>query len=128
MPVAAAYRSRLYDLIEVETSAALDALAPRFDLLRRVVPRGLIATCRGGGSEGFDFFSRFFAPALGVDEDPVTGSAHCVLAPYWAERLGARPLNGFQRSARGGRVRVELRGDRVHLGGRAVTVLRGELL
>ena len=71
--------------------------------------------------------SRYFAPAAGIDEDPVTGSAHCTLGPYWAERLGRAELTGFQASARGGLVQVRPSGDRVLLGGRAVTVLRGRL-
>ena len=77
---------------------------------------------------GADFVSRFFGPAVGVDEDPVTGSAHCCLAPYWADRLGRAELVGYQASARGGVVRVSLRGDRVLLGGQAVTVMQGELI
>jgi hypothetical protein len=74
-----------------------------------------------------DFVSRYFAPAFGIDEDPVTGSAHCALAPYWAARLGQDRLTGIQLSARGGLVRVHHRGDRVELGGQAVTVLRSTL-
>ena len=72
--------------------------------------------------------SRFFAPAVGVNEDPVTGSAHCFLSPYWSERLGRNELVGHQASSRGGVVKVRLDGERVHIGGQAVTVLRGELL
>jgi predicted PhzF superfamily epimerase YddE/YHI9 len=75
-----------------------------------------------------DFVSRFFAPRVGVPEDPVTGSAHCALAPFWAGRLGRTVLTGYQASARGGTVRVETRGERVMLGGKARTVVRGELL
>ena len=82
-------------------------------------------TARGSGD--YDFVSRFFAPAAGIDEDPVTGSAHCVLCPFWAERLGKDEMVAFQASARGGTVRVKLAGDRVILGGQAVTTLRGEL-
>jgi predicted PhzF superfamily epimerase YddE/YHI9 len=94
----------------------------------------VIATARSAGegddAEGGDapdFVSRFFCPGVGIPEDPVTGSAHCALAPFWAGRLGRDRLVGYQASARGGTVRVELRGDRVRLGGRAVTVLTGEL-
>ena len=82
----------------------------------------------GSGSGGYDFVSRYFAPAAGIDEDPVTGSAHCTLGPFWAGRLGRNELTGFQASARGGLVQVRPDGDRVHLGGRAVTVLRGQLV
>ena len=76
---------------------------------------------------GADFVSRFFAPAVGIAEDPVTGSAHCTLDPYWAERLGRDSLTGYQASARGGTVRVRLAGERVLLAGRAVTVFAGQL-
>ncbi|XXY23658.1 PhzF family phenazine biosynthesis protein [Sorangium sp. So ce216] len=75
----------------------------------------------------FDFVSRFFAPATGVNEDPVTGSAHCGLTPFWAARLGKAEMLACQASARGGVVRVRVRGDRVDLGGQAVTILEGEL-
>ncbi len=89
--------------------------------------RGVIVTSRGDANE-FDFVSRFFAPRVGVDEDPVCGSAHCCLGPYWADRLGRRELVGHQVSCRGGTVRVRVNGPRVALIGAAVTVLRGELL
>jgi predicted PhzF superfamily epimerase YddE/YHI9 len=90
--------------------------------------RGVIVTARGAAGGPYDFVSRFFAPGSGVDEDPVTGSAHCTLAPYWAARLGKQDFLAYQASARGGEVRVTLKGDRVRLGGRAVTVLKGQLL
>jgi len=86
----------------------------------------VIATARGSGE--FDFVSRFFAPGSGIDEDPVTGSAHCALTPFWAERLGKTEMTAFQASRRGGVVKVRLEGDRVFLLGQAVTVLRGDLL
>ena len=79
-------------------------------------------------SNGYDFVSRFFAPASGINEDPVTGSAHCCLAPYWAKRLGKTNFRAYQASARGGELRIQLNGGRVLLSGQAVTVLRGELL
>jgi predicted PhzF superfamily epimerase YddE/YHI9 len=88
--------------------------------------RGVIVTARSS-SPDVDFVSRFFAPAAGVDEDPVTGSAHTALAPYWAGKFGKSDLTGFQASQRGGVVRVGVRGDRVLLGGQAVTVMTGEL-
>ncbi|GAA3242409.1 hypothetical protein GCM10020256_66300 [Streptomyces thermocoprophilus] len=91
--------------------------------------RGIIATARAEDpSRGYDFVSRCFFPNLGIDEDPVTGSAHTALAPYWSPRLGSAELTGLQASPRSGRVRVELRGDRTLLSGRAVTVIDGELL
>ncbi|MGH7555970.1 MAG: PhzF family phenazine biosynthesis protein, partial [Longimicrobiales bacterium] len=93
----------------------------------RMGMRGVIVTSRAE-AEDYDFVSRFFAPGAGVDEDPVTGSAHCCLAPYWSERLGKDELVGYQASARGGRVGVRCRGERVFLSGQAVTVLRGELI
>jgi predicted PhzF superfamily epimerase YddE/YHI9 len=120
-------RSRYDYLVEVGDAAAVRNLAPDFGALGRVEARGVIVTSRAD-TEGVDFVSRFFAPAAGVDEDPVTGSAHCCLAPYWSEELGRSELVGYQASQRGGTVRVRVDGDRVHLGGRAVTVLRGELL
>jgi len=116
-----------FDLVaELADEAAVRALAP--DLLRiQGLPfRGIQVTARAT-TPGFDFVSRFFAPAAGVDEDPVTGSAHCCLGPYWSGRLGKNPLLAYQASARGGIVRVETMGERVKLGGQAVTVLRGEL-
>jgi len=89
--------------------------------------RGVIVTAPAT-TPGFDFVSRFFAPAAGVPEDPVTGSAHCCLAPFWGERLGKDDMLGCQASARGGVVGVTLAGNRVYLRGQAVTVLRGELV
>ena len=113
-------------LVEVADEATLRALKPVFHLLRELPVRGVIATAAGSGE--FDFVSRFFAPGSGVDEDPVTGSAHCALAPYWSAKLGKMEMTGFQASARGGVVRVRVVGDRVILSGQAVTTLRGELL
>ena len=89
--------------------------------------RGFIVTTRSDDAR-YDFQSRFFAPAAGVNEDPVTGSAHCALAPYWARHLGKSKLTGYQASARGGIVKVEMIDDRVKLHGQAVTTLRGELV
>lgn len=114
-------------LIEVDSEATLRALRPDFARLLAIPVRGVIITSRPAGGD-FDFVSRFFAPAAGIMEDPVTGSAHCCLAPFWGARLGKPELIGYQASARGGVVRVRLREARVDLGGRAVTVLRGELL
>lgn len=119
-------RSAFDWLVEVESEAVVRALTPDMGLLARVDARGVIATARADGGE-YDFVSRFFAPRVGVPEDPVTGSAHCVLAPFWAGRLGRDELTGFQASRRGGIVKVRMAGDRVMLGGQAVTVMRGEL-
>ncbi len=119
-------RNQFDYLVEVADEATLRALKPAFHLLRELPVRGVIATAAGSGE--FDFVSRFFAPGSGVDEDPVTGSAHCALAPYWSAKLGKMEMTGFQASARGGVVRVRVVGDRVILSGQAVTTLRGELL
>jgi len=119
-------RSRFDALLEVAGEAELRALAPDFRALGQVPVRGAIVTARSDDPR-FDFVSRFFAPAAGVSEDPVTGSAHSVLAPYWAAKLGRPALTGFQASARGGVVRVRVEGERVAIGGQAVTVLTGEL-
>jgi PhzF family phenazine biosynthesis protein len=122
----AGHSARLdYRLIEVRDEDTVRRVAPDMGALAGAA-RGIIVTAQAG-SAGVDFVSRFFAPALGVDEDPVTGSAHCVLAPYWSERLGKEAMVGAQLSARGGTVRVRVAGDRVMLGGQAVTVMRGEL-
>lgn len=119
-------RSRFDVFVELATAAEVRQLRPDLELLGRIPARGIIVTAPGDQT-GVDFVSRFFAPAAGVPEDPVTGSAHCALAPFWTARLGRSALTGYQASARGGTVRVEQRGDRVWLGGHAVTVLRGDL-
>ena len=113
-------------LLLLDSETAVRAVTPDFALLRTVTVRGVIVTAPSARPR-FDFVSRFFAPAVGVDEDPVTGSAHCCLGPFWAARLGKSELVGHQVSARGGVVNVRVAGERVFLGGRAVTVLRGEL-
>jgi PhzF family phenazine biosynthesis protein len=120
-------RSRFDALVEVATAAEVRALAPDFGALRAVDVRGTIVTARSDDPR-FDFVSRFFAPAAGVNEDPVTGSAHSVLTPFWSAKLGKERMTGFQASARGGVVRVRMAGDRVRIGGQAVTVLAGELI
>jgi PhzF family phenazine biosynthesis protein len=114
-------------LVEVDSEETLRGLAPDHTALRKIPVRGVIVTARPAQGE-FDFVSRFFAPGSGVDEDPVTGSAHTALGPYWAGRLGKKEFTAYQASARGGVVRVRLDGDRVILGGQAVTVMTGELL
>jgi PhzF family phenazine biosynthesis protein len=115
-----------YCLVEAESEQAVRAARPDFARLAQFPARGTIVTARAH-NPSYDFVSRFFAPRLGVPEDPVTGSSHCCLGPYWAEHLKKRDLVGYQASARGGVVRVGVRGERVDLGGQAVTVLRGEL-
>lgn len=113
-------------LVEVESEAMVRSLTPDFTLLASIPVRGIIVTSRAS-SPKYDFVSRFFAPAAGVDEDPVTGSAHCCLGPYWQKRLGRDTFIAYQASPRGGVVRLQMEGDRVLLGGQAITMLRGEL-
>jgi predicted PhzF superfamily epimerase YddE/YHI9 len=114
-------------MVEVETEEQLRQLTPDHGLLRKIPVRGVIVTARSS-TRGFDFVSRFFAPGSGIDEDPVTGSAHTALAPYWSAKLGKTEMTGYQASARGGVVRVRMNGDRVILGGQAVTIMQATLL
>ena len=114
-------------VILLDDAAQVRAARPDFEKLRRTESRGVILTAPSDDGE-HDFISRFFAPAVGIDEDPVTGSAHCCLAPFWQARLSKNRMTGYQASARGGTVEVEMAGDRVKLRGQAVTVLRGQLL
>jgi PhzF family phenazine biosynthesis protein len=113
-------------LVDVASEKLLRDLQPDFTALGKLPVRGVVVTARSETSE-FDFVSRFFAPGSGVDEDPVTGSAHCALGPYWANQLGKTQFTAYQASPRGGIVRVTVNSDRVLLGGQAVTILRGEL-
>lgn len=114
-------------LVELADEKTIRTLRPDMHSLAAIEARGVIVTSPAI-SEKFDFVSRFFAPSVGIPEDPVTGSAHCALAPFWEARLGRSALVGYQVSDRGGTVRVSRHGDRVKLGGQAVTVLRGTLL
>ena len=114
-------------LVELDSESAVRSLAPDMNLIAATPYRGVIVTALSDDTR-YDFVSRFFAPGLGIPEDPVTGSAHCGLAPYWGARLGKVEMVGYQASSRGGTVRVRLDGERVHLGGQAITVLRGEIL
>jgi PhzF family phenazine biosynthesis protein len=113
-------------LVEVESEAVVRNLKPDLTALGKLEVRGTIVTARSADPV-FDFVSRFFAPAVGVNEDPVTGSAHCCLTPYWAEKLGKVEMTAYQASARGGTVRVRLAGERVKLSGQAVSVMKCEL-
>jgi PhzF family phenazine biosynthesis protein len=118
----------LFDyLVEVDSEEIVRELTPDISLLAALPVRGVIVTSKSSTSE-YDFISRFFAPAVGVPEDPVTGSAHCCLAPFWSSRLEKMEMTGYQASARGGIVKVRLEGERVILSGQAVTVLVGDLL
>jgi len=120
-------RNRFDVLVEADSEETVRRLRPDFTRLSAISTRGVIVTARSA-SPGRDFVSRFFAPAAGVDEDPVTGSAHCCLGPYWGGKLGKNRLVGYQASARGGTVSVHLDGGRVILGGTAVTIMRAELV
>lgn len=113
--------SRFDYLVQVESESIVRSLTPNFNQLAQVKARGIIVTAPSS-TPHFDFISRFFAPASGINEDPVTGSAHCVLAPWWREQLGRADLRAYQASARGGSLRVRVAGDRVRLIGRAVSV------
>ncbi|MGW0818236.1 PhzF family phenazine biosynthesis protein [Streptomyces viridiviolaceus] len=116
-------------LVEVADEKTVHALAPDHKALAGHSERGVIATARAENPAlGYDYVSRCFFPNVGIDEDPVTGSAHTALAPFWSGRLGRPDLTGLQASPRSGRVRTELRGERTLLSGRAVTVIEGELL
>jgi PhzF family phenazine biosynthesis protein len=119
-------RNQFDYIVELPSEAEVRAIKPDHAVLRQLPVRGVIVTARG--TDEYDFISRFFAPGSGVDEDPVTGSSHCCLTPYWSERLGKTEMHAYQASPRGGAIRVRLDGDRVKLAGHAVTVLRGELL
>lgn len=114
-------------LVQVKTEAEVRELKPNITQLSELPVRGVIVTARSD-TDQYDFVSRFFAPAAGVPEDPVTGSAHCCLAPFWSKQLGKTGLTGYQTSQRGGFVRMTMAGERVMLSGQAVTVLRGELV
>lgn len=119
-------RNKFDFVVEVESESVLRAISPDFKRLAGIKCRGVIVTARSDDRR-FDFVSRFFAPSAGIDEDPVTGSAHCCLAPFWCERLGKSEMVGYQASARGGVVGVELRGDRVVLRGEGVIFATGEI-
>ncbi|MBI5533364.1 MAG: PhzF family phenazine biosynthesis protein [Deltaproteobacteria bacterium] len=113
-------------LAELEDPASLRRLAPNMEALRKY-PRGSVIVTSRSDDPSYDFLSRFFVPGLGIDEDPVTGSSHCALTPYWRERLGKNVMVGYQASKRGGVIGVTFLGGRVKLRGNAVSVLRGEL-
>lgn len=114
-------------LVEVESEAAVRGLQPDLAALKRLPVRGVIVTSRAT-APNYDFVSRFFAPSVGINEDSATGSAHTTLGPYWQTRLGKNSFVAYQASARGGRLSVTVEGERVFIGGEAVTIWRGELL
>jgi len=119
-------KSRFDYLLELDSEETVRRLQPDFAVLKKLGVRGIMVTSPAT-SPGFDFVSRFFAPGSGINEDPVTGSAHCCLGPYWKRKLSKDEFTAFQASARGGFLRVRVRGDRVYLAGQAVTFLQGEM-
>ncbi|MFC0561561.1 PhzF family phenazine biosynthesis protein [Halalkalibacter alkalisediminis] len=120
-------RNRFDYLIEIDSEQMLRELNPNFSLLEQIDTRGIIVTSKSPSTE-YDFFSRCFFPAVGVNEDPVTGSAHCCLGPYWQEKLNKNEFLAYQASKRGGILKIKLHNDRVFLLGQAITILRSELL
>ena len=120
-------KSKFDYLVQVDSEETVRALKPDFPALKNIPVRGVIVTTRAV-SPGYDFISRFFAPAAGVNEDPVTGSAHCTLGPFWSRQLGKKEFLAYQASERGGTLRVRIAGDRVHLCGNAVTIFQGEMV
>ena len=129
VPCKSVLQNSLGYLVEVESEELVRQMQPNFDQLKTLPMANVIVTSRGVTGSEYDFISRFFAPGLGIDEDPVTGAAHCCLAPFWRDRLGKDEFLAFQASRRGGVVKVSYSGgDRVLLSGQAVTVMRGELI
>ncbi len=126
-PVVGVWRDPRSYLVELADAAAVRALTPDFAAITSLPMESMVVTAAGDAA-GIDFVSRNFCPAIGIDEDPVTGATHCMLAPFWSARLGRDTLVGYQASVRGGTVRVHLTNDRVELSGTATTTLRGELL
>ena len=119
-------KNALYYIVEVDSEAIVRALRPDYGRLISVPVNGVAVTSKAS-TPGFDFVSRFFAPTFGIDEDPVTGSSHCGLGPFWEDRLHKSELTAYQASARGGVIHVCVASNRVFLGGKAVTILQGEL-
>ncbi len=120
------YRYSIKLLVELDSEATVRRLQPNFRAVAALNTKGVIVTAPAEAAK-YDFVSRFFAPALGIDEDPGTGSAHCALAPYWQRKLGKNTMLAYQASVRGGEMRVTLKGGRVILSGQAITGLKGEL-
>lgn len=119
-------RNRMDYIVEVGSEEEVRAVNPDHEKLKRIDARGVMVTSMSK-SPGVDFVSRFFAPAYGINEDPVTGSAHCCLGPYWKRRLKRAEFNAFQASERGGSLKIRVEGERVYIGGKAVTVFCAEM-
>jgi PhzF family phenazine biosynthesis protein len=120
-------RSAFDYLVEVPSEDMIRGISPDYNALKTFPVRGVIVTSRAEAGP-YDFVSRFFGPAVGIPEDPVTGSAHCCLGPFWSRKIGRNEFLAYQASQRGGIIRVRVDEDRVYLGGKAVTVLQGQLL
>lgn len=127
VPILYTGRNRMDYIVEIDNEKTLRELEPDFEIMKRLDTRGIIVTSHSDNPE-YDFVSRFFAPRIGINEDPVTGSAHCCLGPYWEKRLGKKSLSAYQASKRGGTLKVTVNGDRVYIGGKAVTVFCAEIL
>ncbi len=128
VPVTSSWKTKgMIYLVETDSEQTLRKMKPDISVLAYLPVRSVILTSRAT-TTGYDFVSRYFAPQLGVSEDPVTGLAHCCLAPFWSQRLGKQALVAYQASARGGVLHLGVSGERVYLSGQAVTVFRGELL
>ncbi len=125
MSVSACGRNRMDFMAVLENEAAIRSVSPSMPAVAALPARGLIVTAAADDGSQYDFISRCFYPAVGVPEDPVTGSAHCAIGPYWSAQLGRKSLRGWQASARGGEVWIDCKGDRVQIKGKAVTVLAG---
>lgn len=129
VPLKSVLKNSLGYLVEVESEESVRHMQPNFALLKTLPVSDVIVTSVANKGSEYDFVSRFFAPGLGIDEDPVTGAAHCCLAPFWRNRIGKDEFLAYQASSRGGVVKVRYPGgNRVYLAGQAVTVLRGELI
>jgi predicted PhzF superfamily epimerase YddE/YHI9 len=128
VPLKTVVKNSLGYLVEVESASIIGNLQPNFSLLKTLPISNVVVTSVADKESKYDFISRFFAPGLGIDEDPVTGAAHCCLAPFWRNKLGKNELLAYQASARGGVVKVNYDGgDRVLLQGQAVTIMRGAI-
>lgn len=129
VPYKSVFLNSLGYLVELESEDFVRQIQPNFQILKTLSISEVIVTSLTDFDSEYDFVSRFFAPGLGIDEDPVTGAAHCCLAPFWRDRLHKDELLAYQASLRGGVVKVRYTGgDRVFLAGQAVTVMRGELI
>ena len=120
-------KTKFFYLVEVRSETEVHDLKPDFEKLK-LLPASAVIVTSVAETEGYDFVSRCFAPNVGIDEDPVTGSAHCCLGPFWSERFGKEELMAYQASERGGTLRTRVESDRVFIGGRAVTILHGVLV